>query len=794
MKTITHLFQKRVIASFIAGFVSLCAAEAVHAQTGYLYLHAKTLSEDLNQPFNFSVSGGPTSVSNFTLEDNALNIEPTDIGAGHGTGNGELWAVAGPTLGAPGYIYHRSVNSTVWNKVSATQKAVTIDGADLGHFVMTDSAGDAYVYNGSSFIMLYNHATFGGLQAIDIASNGSITNGTGATAIVVSGGRVGRYTGNYSSTFTWTEITPVDNGGFSFTRLDINPTNNDIVLTDGAGFITKVDATGGSLVYYARGGTGTSDYDVAVDGNGNVYGDASNLTGMGSVYRYSSGTWTEEPTASHHFFFTCGDNGQAWTVTGVTATQQTYYAVPSSIFTRTGDGSGTWLDDERVQTSRNGNAIMIPVAAGTYTITEGSPANYNLQNITIYNPASGSTVNIAGNSTSVVVTAGQVVHVVFTNGLVSATAISSSCGASIMIENFGSGATGIRGNALSGLTDYHYWNDTARNTMSDGYYALSQSSAQWANATLTDHTGLSGGYFMLVNASFAPDLFYQRRITGLVPGRSYMLSFWAGNLSTTSPLQPNITAGIRDTVSSTLLGSVNTGQFPVGNAWHHYTFTFTPSVSTADIFLQNNAPGGSGNDLAIDDISVSALCTLPVTVTDFTAQQQGQTALLNWSAAAAVNFNYFEVQRSTDGVHWLAVGKVPGQNNTLAYRSHFTDMVPANGTNYYRLRAVDLNAAEQYSRTRTVTFTALANWAVSASPNPTDGGGVVMLQSNKPITAVHIFDLSGKLMKANSTVSASGQGSLTVALGLSNLPAGMYLAQVQDASGNSVNIKLVKKD
>src|ERR1700690_958181 len=129
------------------------------AQTGYIYVHAKSISEDINQSFTFSVTGGSTVVPNFMLLDQIVNTEPTDIGAGHGTGGGELWVVAGATQGANGSIYHRSVNSTTWNLISG-QTGSAIDGADLGHFVIVNTTGDAYVYNGLTFVKIFNHSTY----------------------------------------------------------------------------------------------------------------------------------------------------------------------------------------------------------------------------------------------------------------------------------------------------------------------------------------------------------------------------------------------------------------------------------------------------------------------------------------------------------------------------------------------------------------------------------------------------------------------------------------------------------
>ncbi len=49
----------------------------------------------------------------------------------------------------------------------------------------------------------------------------------------------------------------------------------------------------------------------------------------------------------------------------------------------------------------------------------------------------------------------------------------------------------------------------------------------------------------------------------------------------------------------------SSGDVPEDEEWHTYGFTFTtdPGQFSLTLSLQNNAPGGNGNDLAIDNIS-----------------------------------------------------------------------------------------------------------------------------------------------------------------------------------------------
>ncbi len=749
------------------------------AQTGYIYVHEKTISEDINQSFTFSVTGGSTGVPNFTLLDQNLNIEPTDIGAGHGTGGGELWVVTGATRGADGTVYHRAAKSAVWNTVSG-QTGSAIDGADLGHFVLIRSNGDGYVYNGSSFIKFFDHSTY--TTAVDIANNGSITSGVGYTAIVGSNGHVYRYTGNYSTTFTWTDITPVDNSGGSFKRIDVNPTTNEIVLNDAGGYVTKVNSSGGGLVYYGRGAAAPSQTcDVTVDDNGTMYAVQKDGQGMDAAYRYNGTSWDEEPETGLHYFLTCSNNGQVWIIKGNTAAQSSSFANQSTIYTRTGDGSGTWLDDERVVTTQNGNSIMIPVNPGTYTVTEANPAGWNLQKIDLYDSTSGSTTNIAANKATVVVSAGQVVHAVFTNGIVAPRAIPSNCGTDNSIQNFGSGVNPT-GNALTGLTDFHFYSNATLNTTPDGYYSLTQNSLQWGNATLTDHSGLVGGYFLMVNASYAPNEFYRQRVTGMAPGANYNFTFWAANLSPTSPLQPDVLAGVTDTSSGATLGSVSTGPLPTDNGWHQYTFSFKATVTTGDLFLQNNAPGGFGNDLAIDDINLNQVCNsvLAVGLNNFNVTNHLNHPLLTWTLGPSPDLNYFEVERSTDkGASWKMIGIVMGSDDNASEQDYvFKDDHPEDGINLYRLKIDSKTGAFVYSAVKQIEILNLVT--LSVYPNPVGSEKVLNVQLSKLVPGTYKISLvssSGQSVK-KITYKAAGTSTVSLPISTASIPGGTYVLTI----------------
>ena len=187
-----------------------------------------------------------------------------------------------------------------------------------------------------------------------------------------------------------------------------------------------------------------------------------------------------------------------------------------------------------------------------------------------------------------------------------------SLGDPVAIINFGNGFNTIGQSLPTGKTNYNYVNTACP---SDGQYSIVSAtpgcfSQTWHNL-LSDHTPNDiGGYFMLVNASLGPGVFYIDTIKTLCGNTTYEFSSFIVNVVNNkscggNPIAPNLTFRI-ETIDGNLLTSYNTGNLALQATpdWQQYgTYVTTPAVpGNIVIKIINNAPGGCGNDLAIDDI------------------------------------------------------------------------------------------------------------------------------------------------------------------------------------------------
>ncbi len=187
-----------------------------------------------------------------------------------------------------------------------------------------------------------------------------------------------------------------------------------------------------------------------------------------------------------------------------------------------------------------------------------------------------------------------------------------SLGDPVVNITFGSGSTA--GLPLGNLTNYVY---VTNDCPDDGYYTIGNSTRNcfygtWYSVS-EDHTpGDVNGYMMIVNASFTPGDFFVRTVDGLCPNTTYEFAAWIYNVlqpfaCNRNGIKPNITFNI-ETTSGTVLKSYKTGDIPVNPTWEQYGFFFstTPGEGSVVIRMTNNAPGGCGNDLLLDDITFRA--------------------------------------------------------------------------------------------------------------------------------------------------------------------------------------------
>lgn len=154
---------------------------------------------------------------------------------------------------------------------------------------------------------------------------------------------------------------------------------------------------------------------------------------------------------------------------------------------------------------------------------------------------------------------------------------------------------------------------------------------------------------------------------------------------------------------------------------------------------------------------------LPVTLSEFSAHPQGNFVKVQWTTESELDNDYFVVEHSIDRNEWHDAGILDGKEFSHEKTDYiFLHRNPSTGTNYYRLRQVDINGDVIYSD---IAAAELLSDKQLVFPNP--NAGVFYLPAGCDFT---VRDVTGRLYSFEE--SAAGNHLIEVAL--RNIQPGIY--------------------
>lgn len=188
--------------------------------------------------------------------------------------------------------------------------------------------------------------------------------------------------------------------------------------------------------------------------------------------------------------------------------------------------------------------------------------------------------------------------------------------------------------------------------------------------------------------------------------------------------------------------------------------------------------------LGSGSITVQSSCgtVLANNLAAFTVQKQGSKALLSWAANEVQDNDYFDIERSTDGINWVKIGSVQGHAGTGTQQYSYSDAAPVNGVNYYRLKLGNADGSHTYSPTRSVTFTGITG--IKVYPNPSTDHLTINFDNDKAETAqLAVITANGKVVLNKVQMLVNGSNSFTIYYTNSMAP-GLYLLKISTGDGS----------
>jgi Lamin Tail Domain/Secretion system C-terminal sorting domain len=207
---------------------------------------------------------------------------------------------------------------------------------------------------------------------------------------------------------------------------------------------------------------------------------------------------------------------------------------------------------------------------------------------------------------------------------------------------------------------------------------------------------------------------------------------------------------------------------------------FIPFGTTAN--CTPKAPAGTNSNsisratAAGDPTTWTAGAPLPVVLVKFSALSSQNNINLAFTTASEKNNDFFAIERSNDGKNFRQIGEVKGNGNSTTIQNYtFTDLTPANGRNFYRLKQVDFDGKFDYSEVRMVSFG--RNNGIQLAPTQVEESMKITLDKALEADATwEITNIEGRIVKSG-TINAE---TTTQNIETYDLQSGQYFVRLLD--------------
>ena len=202
---------------------------------------------------------------------------------------------------------------------------------------------------------------------------------------------------------------------------------------------------------------------------------------------------------------------------------------------------------------------------------------------------------------------------------------------------------------------------------------------------------------------------------------------------------------------------------------------------------------GDGGTLAAWGLRVCVNnIVIPVEMVDFKAKPLQKTIQLNWQTATERNNAGFEIQRSTDPLsNFTKIGFVKGQGDAskLVDYQYIDENVRLGITYYYRLRQIDFDEKEMFSKVEAANLDKEGVWDIALEPNPTDATvNVEVLGKINQSINLDLYSIDGKLVLTKKIMAENTKTTLD----LTTFSRGIYVLKCHANTSYFIK-KVIKK-
>jgi hypothetical protein len=221
--------------------------------------------------------------------------------------------------------------------------------------------------------------------------------------------------------------------------------------------------------------------------------------------------------------------------------------------------------------------------------------------------------------------------------------------------------------------------------------------------------------------------------------------------------------------------------------------TLTVPSGITDANLSFYVPGliTTNQQLIFETITTAVPSTLPVVIKEFTGKNQGSRNILSWKVEQESNLSHYELQRSSDGSHFVNIGRVKANNVVVASQYTYDDIIDSRLSSpySYRIKSVDYDGHFKLSQVVQLQQQGITSFHISNNPF-TDKFSVQYAAASQEIVTMKLYSTDGTIIASKKIMGSGGTGTHTFDQ-LQSLPSGIYLFEIN--IGNKREIQQLVK-
>lgn len=250
-----------------------------------------------------------------------------------------------------------------------------------------------------------------------------------------------------------------------------------------------------------------------------------------------------------------------------------------------------------------------------------------------------------------------------------------------------------------------------------------------------------------------------------------------------------------------------------GNTFENFKISESPFTPTGSVFFgdYSNIAAWEGKvypiwtrlqngQLSVWMSIIEDSTIIPVELSSFTADVNGNNVLLQWETSSEINNHGFIIERrnvfaSENESEWIEIGFRKGMgNSTELNRYTFEDNPLYDGTYHYRLKQVDFDGSFEYSNEIEVNVFTVKSFALNQNyPNPFNPSTTISFQiPEASYISLVVYDAVGTEVETIAEGNYPA-GVHEVLFDASKLSSGIYLYRITSGANESTRKMMIVK-